>query len=101
MKVGYPIASDSVAFEVPGHWIQTGPGSLRPLSLPSPTNATPQEDNPYLQQALAQLRAQPLAPQARNPGLVSLKDRHRVALPTSSGLEELCLGWRLSLLISP
>lgn len=71
------------------------------LSLPSLTNATPQEDNPHLQQALAQRRAQPLAPQARNPGLVSLKDRHRVALPTSSGLEELCLGWRLSLLISP
>lgn len=52
-EVGHPIASDSVAFKVPDHWIQIGPGSLSPLSLPSPTNAAYQKDNPHLQQVLA------------------------------------------------
>lgn len=67
VKVGRFIGSDSAAFEVPEHWIQTGPGSLSPLSLPRPTKETRQKDTLRLPQALAQLRIQPPALPSQEP----------------------------------
>lgn len=97
VKVGRFIGSDSAAFEVPQRWTQTGPGSLSPLSFPRPTKETHQKDSLHLPQAFAQLSVQPQLLLARSLRPISVG---RVALPTSSGLEELGLGWRLSLLIS-